>query len=84
MNGIISSIKFGKKTGKNQKLLNRAKKEVSKSKRNKKENKSKFCNFEAISSLYDPQKFVDRLFGYFDGKKNEKFVIRFLFLVIFI
>lgn len=79
MNSVISSMKYGKKKHKHENLLNRAKKEVIKSKKSKKESKSKFCNLEALSTIYDPQKIVDRLFKCLNERKNEKFEIRLFF-----
>lgn len=72
-------MKYGKKTKKREKHVDRARKELTKSNKSKKESKSKFCNLEALSAIYDPQKFADRLFGCLEEKKNEKFVIRYLF-----
>ncbi|CAK5108220.1 unnamed protein product [Meloidogyne enterolobii] len=74
--------KYTKKTRKRKKQLEEAKKKIQKekkaTKRGDKLTRSQ-CNLEAIRSIYDPQKFADKLFGLLVGhKRNEKYVVRLL------
>ncbi|KAI1724811.1 SDA1 domain-containing protein [Ditylenchus destructor] len=73
-----ASLRYGKKTKKRQKEVEKAKRAINKEKKSKKEGRSKYCNLEALRAIYDPQKFADRLFGCLESKKNEKFVFRLL------
>lgn len=75
---VTVAFRAAKKTRKAVKNFEKAKKLLSKDKKLKKEGKSKFCNLLAIQSLYDPQTFVDRLFGLLESHKNEKFDLRLL------
>lgn len=74
-----ASLRYAKKTKKRQKEMEKAKRAIGREKKSKKENRSKFCNMEAINSIYDPQKFADRLFGCLETRKNEKLTFRFIF-----
>ncbi|CAD31812.3 Protein SDA1 homolog [Caenorhabditis elegans] len=73
---VMTSFRNVKKTRKREKNVERAKKMISKKKKAKKEGRSKECNLMAIQSLYDPQEFVDRLFGAVEAKKMDNFEVR--------
>ncbi|PAV66211.1 hypothetical protein WR25_11757 isoform A [Diploscapter pachys] len=73
---VMTSFRHAKKTRKRTKNLEKVKKAIDKKKKAKKEGRSKECNLFAIQSLYDPQQFVDRLFGMLEGKKVDRFEIR--------
>uniref|UniRef100_A0A0N4ZTA4 Protein SDA1 homolog n=1 Tax=Parastrongyloides trichosuri TaxID=131310 RepID=A0A0N4ZTA4_PARTI len=75
---VMCAFRAAKKTRKREKVFEKAKKTISKDKKEKKEGKSKFCNLFAIQSLYDPQQFVDRIFKMLESGKNEKFEVRLL------
>lgn len=79
---LMQQHKYTKKTRKRKKQLEEAKKRVGRdkkaTKRGDKLTRSQ-CNLEAIRSIYDPQKFSDRLFGLLVGhRRNEKYVVRLL------
>uniref|UniRef100_A0A914KGD3 Protein SDA1 n=1 Tax=Meloidogyne incognita TaxID=6306 RepID=A0A914KGD3_MELIC len=79
---LMQQHKYTKKTRKRKKQLEEAKKKIQKekkaTKRGDKLTRSQ-CNLEAIRSIYDPQKFADKLFGLLVGhKRNEKYVVRLL------
>lgn len=71
-----------KKTRKKKEKFLKAKKLLNSSKRSKKDNNAKFCNLLAIRYIYDPQTFVERLFGLLESKKNEKFETRLLCMAL--
>lgn len=75
---VVTAFRAAKKTRKKIKDFEKAKKLISKEKKLKKEERSKFCNLFAIQSLYDPQTFSDRLLGMLTSNKNEKFDLRLL------
>ena len=73
---VTLAYRFAKKTKKRQKAFEKTKKALTKEEKAKKESRSKYCNLEAMQMLFDPQTFIDRVFGLLESKKNEKFVIR--------
>ncbi|CCG58592.1 Protein CBR-PRO-3 [Caenorhabditis briggsae] len=75
---VMTSFRNVKKTRKREKNVERAKKMISKKKKQKKEGRSKECNLMAIQSLYDPQEFTDKLFGALESKKMDKFEVKVL------
>uniref|UniRef100_A0A915LQP3 Protein SDA1 n=1 Tax=Meloidogyne javanica TaxID=6303 RepID=A0A915LQP3_MELJA len=79
---LMQQHKYTKKTRKRKKQLEEAKKKIQKEKRATKRGDKltrSQCNLEAIRSIYDPQKFADKLFGLLVGhKRNEKYVVRLL------
>lgn len=82
-NEVTSTLKYSKKSRKKIKDLEKVKKALGKEQKVTKENRSKFCNLEAMRAIYDPQKFTDRLYALLESKKNEKFVLKLEFLIEF-
>ncbi|KAK0409525.1 hypothetical protein QR680_004597 [Steinernema hermaphroditum] len=78
MKEITTAFRHSKKTKKKVKEFEQAKKALHKEKKKKKESNAKLCNLAAIQLLYDPQQFIDRLYGMLEGRKNEKFEVRML------
>ena len=74
------AVRHAKKTRKRQKGLDKVKREAGRamklSAKQRDKQSAKFCNWEAINSLYDAQKFADRLYACLAGKRNEKFITR--------
>ncbi|EFO28109.1 hypothetical protein LOAG_00368 [Loa loa] len=79
---IVVAYKAAKKTRKKKERFMKAKKLLNNSKKSKKENAGKFCNLLAIRYIYDPQTFVERLFGLLESRKNEKFDTRLLCMAL--
>lgn len=76
---VLQQFKHSKKTRKRKKELDQAKKSICQEKKSKREKSARLCNLEAIRSIYDPQRFADRLFSQLGGRrKNEKYAIRFV------
>uniref|UniRef100_A0A915PJ48 Protein SDA1 n=1 Tax=Setaria digitata TaxID=48799 RepID=A0A915PJ48_9BILA len=79
---VVVAYRAAKKTRKRKEKFIRAKKLLSSDKKCKKESAGKFCNLLAIHYIYDPQTFIERLFSLLEGRKNEKFETRLLYMAL--
>ena len=77
-----TAFRHGKKTKKRQKQLETAKKEAHKEKTTKKDKQRQQCNLAALHLLYDPQALADRVFSLLDGKRNERYTLKLLFMAL--
>ncbi|CAD5223396.1 unnamed protein product [Bursaphelenchus okinawaensis] len=79
---VMTAFRHTKKTKKRAKQLEDAKKAINKEKKKKKEKNRKNCNLEAMRMLYDPQTLCERLFAALESKKNERYVVRLLYMAL--
>ncbi|VDN17470.1 unnamed protein product [Gongylonema pulchrum] len=79
---VVMAYRAVKKTRKKKKCFEKAKKMLHKEKKSRRENAGKCCNLLAIQFIYDPQTFVERLFGQLDGRRSEKFETRLLHMAL--
>ncbi|KAF1597770.1 UNVERIFIED_CONTAM: hypothetical protein FQV16_0001506, partial [Eudyptes robustus] len=79
---VATAFRHTKKTKKRAKQLEEAKKAINKDKKKKKDKNRKNCNLEAMRMIYDPQTLCDRLFSVLEGKKNERYTVRLLYMAL--